>query len=663
MGDLSNLRWLRLYDNGLRGTVPASLGSLRNLETLNVGANPLSGQLPESLTQLRQITWLSIWATAVCAPPGDHFVAWLARLETFVGETCNRAPVAAEPISAQTLTAPESLEVSLAPFFADPDDDELAYTAESTQAAPVTAVVSGDTLWLSANGEGEANVAVTACDPDRLCAAQIMQVRVDPAPRASESDREALEALFDATGGDAWAHNRNWKTAAPLGSWYGVTTGRADRVTRLDLRENGLTGAIPAVLRNLDELEELHLGGNSLAGPIPGWLGSMSSLREIRLWRNELTGPVPAELGSATDLRVLDLCCNELTGPLPDALGNLGDLDLLVLSWNRLTGSIPSWVANLRNLRGLWLGGNELSGPVPQGLEALTRLRWLALGSNDLQPGPIPAALGGLVQLEQLFLGGTNRTGPIPPELGDLTNLRILSLGGNGLAGRIPDELGRLTSLTHLYLSGNFGLSGALPPEWRFPDLEQLDISLTQLCAPDAWQEQHETIEFDGSGCGTQNRTIDVAVFYTPSTREAAGGTDAVEAGIDLMIATTNQAFRDSGVATRVALVERSEVPYSETGESIPDIRRLIDPSDGHMDEVHEIRDRVGADLVHLVPASIGRWRPEPRFTARSGFPYGPAGPSLTSWGTTWDSGTTGTSSPRRPCARIRRTGMSTRLD
>ena len=605
LGELSNLRRLFLYDNEFSGTVPGALGRLQDLETLAVSWNPLTGNLPQSLTQLPRITRLDIGATAVCAPADDHFLAWLASVEVFVGETCNRAPTTVDAIPAQTLTAPESRGLSVAAYFTDPDDDELAFAAESSQAAQVTAIVSGDTVWLSANEAGEAAVAVTACDPDRLCADQTMRVTVEPETTASQSDREALEAFYDATGGDAWTDKTNWKTPAPLESWYGVTIGPTDRVTRLELRTNGLTGTIPAALRSLDELEVLSLGGNSLAGPIPPWLGSLSSLEELMLWGNELTGPVPVELGSLTDLRELYLCCNELTGPIPAALRNLGDLEWLSLGWNNLTGPIPTWVASLGNLRGLWLGGSQLTGPIPTGLGALSDLRRLALGPNDLSPGPIPAELGDLVQLEELFLGAANLTGPIAPELGNLTNLRVLSLYGNGLSGAIPDELGGLTSLSHLYLTHNFGLSGPLPLEWQLPDLEDLDIFLTQTCAPDAWQEQLETIEeFRGTICGTEeeNRTVDVVVVYTPPAREAAGGTEAMEAEIDLMIATTNLSFQHSGVRSRVALVARSETPYSETGDSLVDLLRLWEPSDGHMDEVHEMRDLMGADLVHLIP-------------------------------------------------------------
>ena len=48
-------------------------------------------------------------------------------------------------------------------------------------------------------------------------------------------------------------------------------------------------------------------------------------------------------------------------------------------------------------------------------------------------------------------------------------------------------------------------------------------------------------------------------------------------------------------------LVDSSEVSDPETGDSSLDLHRLRDQSDGHLEEVHALRDRVGADLVHLI--------------------------------------------------------------
>ena len=111
------------------------------------------------------------------------------------------------------------------------------------------------------------------------------------------------------------------------------------------------------------------------------------------------------------------------------------------------------------------------------------------------------------------------------------------------------------------------------------------------------------TIEFWGPLCDTDTDvTIDVAVVYTPAAKDAAGGAAAIETAIDLMIAETNEAYAASGVHQRLALVGRSEVQYTETSGT-RDLNRLTDPSDGHLDEAHDLRDRTGADLVHLIVA------------------------------------------------------------
>ena len=87
------------------------------------------------------------------------------------------------------------------------------------------------------------------------------------------SDRAALEALYDATGGEGWTNRTNWKTAARLGDWHGVTTDADGRVTGLDLHRNGLAGPLPPALGSLTRLQSLDLGRNRLSGSIPGRVG------------------------------------------------------------------------------------------------------------------------------------------------------------------------------------------------------------------------------------------------------------------------------------------------------------------------------------------------------------------------------------------------------
>ena len=498
------------------------------------------------------------------------------------------------------------------------------------------------------------------------------------------ADRAALEALYDAAGGESWTNSTHWKTSVPLGEWYGVTTDAAGRVTALDLNGNALTGSIPAALGDLSFLQRMDLGSrwdgtlgqrfeNSLTGPIPSTLGNLVHLKVLNLaqialtgsipealgnlenleylylWENELTGPVPASLGNLTRLRWLDIGGNALTGQIPEALGRLENLETLNLWGTELTGPVPAWLGNLAHLRRLSLGGNALTGPIPASLGDLAHLWLLNLGQNALT-GPIPEALGSLENLRTLQLNGNALTGPIPASLGNLVHLNVLELGHNALTGPIPEALGslenlevlvlryneltgpipaRLANLTNLRwlilrdntltgpipawlgdlvrleilaLSYNWGLSGPLPAALRLPRLKSLDVFMTQTCAPLAMKDWLETIEFNWRLCEAETDvTIDVAVFYTPAAREAAGGRGAIEAVIDLMVAEANKAYEASDVRPRLALVHRSEVPYTETGESGLDLVRLLTPSDGYLDGVHALRDQSGADLVYLI--------------------------------------------------------------
>ena len=289
----------------------------------------------------------------------------------------------------------------------------------------------------------------------------------------------------------------------------------------------------------------------------------------------------------------------EWFGVTTDHAGRVRGLDL---SDNGLAGSLPRELGSLENLQALRLDWNDLTGPIPDTLGSLVNLGSLSLSFNELT-GSLPRELGSLVNLQTVWVGGNDFTGPIPRELGNLRKLVQLNLARNDLTGRIPRELGSLVNLRFLYLSRNWSLSGPLPPVGQFTRLEKVHIELTQACAPAGWWDRAVAIELKGGRpCETgADTTIDIAVFYTPAAREAAGGPAAIRAVVDLMVAETNQAYAESGVHHRLALVDRSEVDYIEAGDSWVDYDRLADPSDGHMDEVHSIRDRVGADLVHLI--------------------------------------------------------------
>ena len=231
------------------------------------------------------------------------------------------------------------------------------------------------------------------------------------------AERAALEALYEATGGDGWTDNTNWLSDAPLRDWFGVEAGEDGRVTGLrlggwvetarDFIGNGLTGTLPAGLGTLSRLRSLEIGGN------PG-----------------LIGPIPAELGDlTTNLESLILQANRLTGPIPAEFGRLTDLEGLALGGgNPLSGRIPP-EGDLVNLTALELRNTMLSGPLPEALTGLSALEWLALDDSGLCVPDTPAARAWLAAISDF-------TGAVFCE-GSPDFLRIVTLPGLGVLNSV----------------------------------------------------------------------------------------------------------------------------------------------------------------------------------------------------------------------------------
>ena len=138
-----------------------------------------------------------------------------------------------------------------------------------------------------------------------------------------------------------------------------------------------------------------------------------------------------------------------------------GRITDLRLPENNLRGTLPAALGDLANLHELWLDGNQLSGPIPATLGNLANLQYLWLNGNQLS-GPIPAALGNLANMRELRLYDNQLSGPIPAALGNLANMRELRLDDNQLSGPIPASLGNLANLEGLWLENN-QLSGPIP--------------------------------------------------------------------------------------------------------------------------------------------------------------------------------------------------------
>jgi len=91
-----------------------------------------------------------------------------------------------------------------------------------------------------------------------------------------------------------------------------------------------------------------------------------------------------------------------------------------------------------------------------------------------------------------------------------------------------------------------------------------------------------------------------VLIAYTAIARQAAGGTNAIAAQIQLAIDTANQGFINSQIDARYRLVYRTEVSYNEDGTYPEHVDRITDPNDGVLDNLHTLRNTYKADYVQL---------------------------------------------------------------
>lgn len=117
-----------------------------------------------------------------------------------------------------------------------------------------------------------------------LCLARATEVSTNAGPQdawgVSEVERQALIALYEATGGPRWKHRVGWLGAPGTEcEWHGVECGIHGRhlvtdiaVSGLELFDNNLAGSVPDAIVGLAHLERLNVSGNPLTGKLPAVL-------------------------------------------------------------------------------------------------------------------------------------------------------------------------------------------------------------------------------------------------------------------------------------------------------------------------------------------------------------------------------------------------------
>jgi len=94
---------------------------------------------------------------------------------------------------------------------------------------------------------------------------------------------------------------------------------------------------------------------------------------------------------------------------------------------------------------------------------------------------------------------------------------------------------------------------------------------------------------------------IDVMVVYTPAARYAAGGTNAIQSLINLVMNEINEGYANSNIVQRINLVNTSEISYDESFYDWNTILNHLTKSDNVIDQVHTWRNTYKADLVVML--------------------------------------------------------------
>jgi len=303
----------------------------------------------------------------------------------------------------------------------------------------------------------------------------LLVLLVSSSSNIHQKERDILVEFYKFTSlNTRWTASDGWlDSSADHCSWFGITCSNETlRVIGLELPGNNLSGPLPGVVGQLQELTKLDLSSNLLEEEINSThFANLPNLEVINLGTNQLTGVQANTFTNAKFQRLstLDLSLNPLGGLPDDFAPSLANrVDVLIL-WQVDMSQLPENFGTLKGLHYLDLSFNTpLSGvEVVWGIETLETLILQTLGIVE-----IPDDLSHLENLIYLDLWQNGLT-EFPKGLLTLKKLNFLALAQNYI-GSMPQEFDTLQNMQVLY-AWDCALESV--PRWNFPLMDTFSVA------------------------------------------------------------------------------------------------------------------------------------------------------------------------------------------
>ncbi|ONI31875.1 hypothetical protein PRUPE_1G336300 [Prunus persica] len=318
-----------------------------------------------------------------------------------------------------------------------------------------------------------------------------------PVQSQSGPDGVAMEALRKSIG----PNSLGW-SGSDYCKWSKVSCKNDNKVFKIQIGNQKLTGSLPTELQKLAYLQQLEVQSNELTGPFPS-LSGLTSLQVLIAHNNNFSSFPPDFFVGLTNLYSIDIDYNPFSAwQIPGTITNATVLKhfsatsanitaALSLRDNKFTGVVPASLVNLNSLTAVNLTNNMLQGPMPKfGDGVKVDITGLNSFCNDKPGSDCDPRVNILLSIVKdmgyptTFAENWKKNDPCDNWKGITCNGRnvtVINFPNLGLAGTISSNFSLLTSLRTLRLDSNH-LTGTIPKELtQLPDLQEIDLRNNQL--------------------------------------------------------------------------------------------------------------------------------------------------------------------------------------